>query len=214
MTAITPQSPTHANLPPLASRFVKVAEMAWEKSAIYPGIETKTLLVDPASVLLSILLQLQPGAKIPDHEHVLIEQTYVLAGALACASQVNLFGDRRGAAMKRGAGHRAHCCWVCFKFPIGSLRQQEKLKTFSAMIGIRAGATVTMPAMHVGMMNEDADVAFACGMIAHHQGAIDMAQVQMANGKDPDMRTLAEGIIAAQVEEIEQMTKWLGEDAY
>ena len=84
MTAITPQSPTHANLPPLASRFVKVAEMAWEKSAIYPGIETKTLLVDPASVLLSILLQLQPGAKIPDHEHVLIEQTYVLAGALAC----------------------------------------------------------------------------------------------------------------------------------
>ena len=71
----------------------------------------------------------------------------------------------------------------------------------------------TMPAMHVGMMNEDADIAFACGMIAHHQGAIDMAQVLLANGKDPAMRALAEGIIAAQVGEIEQMTKWLGGNA-
>ena len=72
---------------------------------------------------------------------------------------------------------------------------------------------ITMPAMHAGMMNEDADVAFACGMIAHHQGAIDMAQVLLANGEDPAMRALAEGIIAAQVGEIEQMTKWLGENS-
>lgn len=30
---------------------------------------------------------------------------------------------------------------------------------------------ISMPAMQEGMMNEDADVAFACGMIAHHHGA-------------------------------------------
>ncbi|WP_127142819.1 CopM family metallochaperone [Pelagibacterium montanilacus] len=68
---------------------------------------------------------------------------------------------------------------------------------------------VTMPAMHEGMMNEDADVAFACGMIAHHQGAIDMAQVLLDHGDDPQMRALAEEIIEAQVAEIEQMTTWL-----
>lgn len=72
---------------------------------------------------------------------------------------------------------------------------------------------VTMPAMHEGMMIEDADVAFACAMIAHHQGAIDMAEVLLEHGDDPQMRALAEEIIAAQVGEIEQMTTWLVENA-
>ncbi|MDF1601909.1 DUF305 domain-containing protein [Mesorhizobium sp. YIM 152430] len=72
---------------------------------------------------------------------------------------------------------------------------------------------ITMPTMHEGMMNEDADVAFACGMIAHHQGAIDMAQVLLEHGDDPQMRALAEEIIEAQVAEIEQMTNWLAKNA-
>ena len=72
---------------------------------------------------------------------------------------------------------------------------------------------VTMPAMHDGMMNENADVAFACGMIAHHQGAIDMAEVLLEHGEDDQMRTLAQEIINAQVGEIEQMTTWLAENA-
>ncbi len=72
---------------------------------------------------------------------------------------------------------------------------------------------ITMPAMHEGMMMEDADVAFACGMIAHHQGAIDMAEVLLEHGDDPQMRALAEEIIAAQGPEIERMTAWLAENA-
>ncbi|MDZ4067684.1 MAG: DUF305 domain-containing protein [Tabrizicola sp.] len=72
---------------------------------------------------------------------------------------------------------------------------------------------ITMPAMHQGMLNADADVAFACGMIAHHQGAIDMAEVLLAHGDDPQMRALAEEIIAAQVAEIGQMTEWLAANA-
>ncbi len=71
----------------------------------------------------------------------------------------------------------------------------------------------TMPAMHEGMMNEDADVAFACGMIAHHQGAIDMAQVLLEHGDDAQMIELAGEIIASQVGEIEQMTTWLAKNA-
>lgn len=68
---------------------------------------------------------------------------------------------------------------------------------------------ITMPAMEQGMMNEDPDVAFACGMIAHHQGAIDMAQVLIDHGDDPEMIKLAEEIMEAQVGEIELMKNWL-----
>ncbi len=68
---------------------------------------------------------------------------------------------------------------------------------------------ITMPTMEQGMMNEDPDVAFACSMIAHHQGAIDMAQVLLDHGDDPEMIKLAEEIVQAQVGEIELMTNWL-----
>ncbi|WP_439604232.1 CopM family metallochaperone [Shinella sp.] len=71
----------------------------------------------------------------------------------------------------------------------------------------------TMPAMHEGMMNENPNVAFACGMIAHHQGAIDMAEVMLEHGDDEELRTLAETIIEAQKAEIEDMTTWLAENA-
>ena len=80
MTAVTPKAPNHTKLPPMASRFVEVAALPWDKSR-YPGCETKTLLVDRASGLLTMLLRMAPGAKLPDHEHVAIEQTYVIEGS-------------------------------------------------------------------------------------------------------------------------------------
>jgi uncharacterized protein (DUF305 family) len=72
---------------------------------------------------------------------------------------------------------------------------------------------VTMPAMMEGMMHEDPDVAFACAMIAHHQGAIDMARIQLEHGQDEWIRNLAEEIIDAQVQEIDEMTQWLADNA-
>ena len=63
--------------------------------------------------------------------------------------------------------------------------------------------------MMVGGMAADIDVAFACSMIPHHRGAIDMARAELQYGDDPWTRALAEQIIAAQEKEIAEMVTWL-----
>ncbi len=66
--------------------------------------------------------------------------------------------------------------------------------------------------MHEGMsiaFTGDADRDFLAGMIAHHQGAIDMSEVVIQYGKDPKIRQLAQEIIRAQKAEITQMQTWL-----
>ena len=82
MVAITPNAKNHAGLGPTASRFVDVDKLPWEQTR-FPGIETKTLFIDKASGSVTALIKMAPGAKLPDHEHPLSEQSYVLDGTLA-----------------------------------------------------------------------------------------------------------------------------------
>jgi anti-sigma factor ChrR (cupin superfamily) len=66
----------------LRSHHLRPDEMPWQKTR-FPGCEFKPLLVDAKSGLATLLFKMASGAVLPDHEHVLIEQTYVLEGSLA-----------------------------------------------------------------------------------------------------------------------------------
>ncbi|MBN9434335.1 MAG: DUF305 domain-containing protein [Bosea sp.] len=66
--------------------------------------------------------------------------------------------------------------------------------------------------MHLGMAIDysgNADTDFVRGMLAHHRGAIELAEAELEYGKDPEIRKLAEGIIATQQAEVAKMRKWL-----
>ena len=70
--------------------------------------------------------------------------------------------------------------------------------------------------MHAAMAIDftgNADVDFVRGMIGHHQGAIDMAKIVLENGADPEVRKLAQNVIAAQTAEIDWMQTWLAAHA-
>ena len=104
-TTITPAASNHEGLGALASRYVDVAALPWVPTK-WPGIELKVLMKDDTTGLLTALTRFAPGAMLPDHEHVEIEQSYVIEGSLA---------DEEGIATKGnyvwrpgGSRHSAH----------------------------------------------------------------------------------------------------------
>ncbi|WP_448192895.1 CopM family metallochaperone [Azospirillum sp. sgz301742] len=58
-------------------------------------------------------------------------------------------------------------------------------------------------------MTGNADQDFARMMVAHHQGAVDMARVEIEHGTDPDLKAMAQKVVDDQTKEIQQFQDWL-----
>ena len=81
MLTATSHMPRENQMHDLASRFVDVDALPWKPTPT-PGIDMKILLQDEATGLLTALFRWAPGTELPLHEHVDIEQTYVLSGSI------------------------------------------------------------------------------------------------------------------------------------
>jgi uncharacterized protein (DUF305 family) len=95
------------------------------------------------------------------------------------------------------------------------IRQMQRLDRRLADAGV-ARRSLSMSAHEMGTHMDPAvlrgarpfDRAFLDVMITHHEGAIRMAQVQRARGKNRTVKRLARAIVAAQTTEIDQMHQW------
>ena len=88
------------------STYVDIGSVPWTKLR-FPGIEAKVLMEDKASGMSTVLMRWAPGARLPPHEHVAIEQTYVLEGSFADHAGV----CRSGNYVWRRPGSR-HDAWT------------------------------------------------------------------------------------------------------
>lgn len=71
-----------------------------------------------------------------------------------------------------------------------------------------AGMRSMQQAMDRAPVDGDPDHDFVSMMTPHHQGAIDMAEVELRYGRDPELRRLAHDVVAAQKREIAEMDRW------
>jgi anti-sigma factor ChrR (cupin superfamily) len=103
--ASTPHLAGQEKLAKLDSRFVNVGTLPWKATQI-DGVEMKVLIEEPETGLMTALVRFAPGAKLPPHEHVGIEQSYVIEGSLEDPEGLTTAGN----FVWRPAGSR-HVAW-------------------------------------------------------------------------------------------------------
>lgn len=90
--------------------------------------------------------------------------------------------------------------------PSASMPMQKSAASAGDMMQAMMKGTDRMQKMS---MSGDTDKDFAMMMKLHHQQALDMAQMELEQGKSSEMKKMAKSIISAQKKEIAQFDKWL-----
>ena len=93
--------------------------------------------------------------------------------------------------------------------PSASMPMGQMHKGAAGPHDMKASMMMGMEGMQKMKMSGNTDKDFAMMMKMHHQQAVNMAELQLATGKSPEMKTMATQIIAAQKKEIAQFDKWL-----
>ncbi len=93
--------------------------------------------------------------------------------------------------------------------PAASMPMGQMHKGAAGSPDMKASMMMGMEGMQKLTMSGDTDKDFAMMMKMHHQQAVQMAEMQLANGKSPEMKTMAKQIIKDQKKEIAQFDKWL-----
>jgi uncharacterized protein (DUF305 family) len=98
------------------------------------------------------------------------------------------------------------CAWV-----MALAAQAESLDTERAYLAGNAAAMARMDAGMAARPTGDVDADFAAMMIPHHQGAIDMAVLEIRYGRNEQLRRIAQEIVVDQQQEIAAMRMALGQ---
>lgn len=142
----------------------------------------------------------------------------VVSLGLALSSAVVFAQDEAGSGIKL-----PDACQKAAQMPAnmpdmnGMMQQMQQNMTGNQLSEATKGYMQAMmamdPPMMQGAMAQDPDVAFNCAMIAHHQGAIAMARIELEHGKDEAAKRMAQKTIEEQSKEVDEMTKWVEEHA-
>ena len=81
MAIMTPGLAGQEALGALASRYVDIEGLPWKPTPT-PGIDMKILMQDKDTGLMTALFRWAPGTSLPMHEHVDVEQSYVVSGSI------------------------------------------------------------------------------------------------------------------------------------
>lgn len=131
--------------------------------------------------------------------HHLVLASWVLASWVLASFLIGMAASPVANAGQPDPGHAQH---AAPGKPLAAVELSEASKAYEA----------AMNKMHTEMAvpySNDVDLDFVRGMIPHHQGAIEQAEILLKYSKNPRLRLLAGGIIAAQKREIKFMKYWL-----
>lgn len=109
-------------------------------------------------------------------------------------------------------GRRSLCLALVTLVAVGVWPQDHLMNHMASPDTSWVAMMKNMETMHTAMAtvepsgNEDAD--FVNLMLPHHQAAVDMAKTELLHGNDPQVRRLAQEIIADQESEIQLMQVW------
>jgi len=125
-----------------------------------------------------------------------------LVGVVATLLITNYSVNNRNYCMMRmmGMGGGIETMMQGEKCPM--MKEGEKNENMGMSINEMTGSLI-------GVRGEEFEKAFIETMIAHHQGAIDMAKLIPSRTDKPELNKLGEDIISAQSKEIEMMEGWM-----